>query len=73
MFPQRFAHQRGTIQFRPARGPIGGLQEFLIENYLDCFHMSILLHPILHMPISGSVKITERLIQAAPLQSQHFP
>jgi hypothetical protein len=51
MFPQRFAHQRGTVLFRSPRGLVGGLQEVLIKNDLDCLHMWTPLHSILHIQI----------------------
>jgi len=45
---QRFAYEGGTILFRSARGLVGSAQQLRIENNLDCFHMSILLHSMLH-------------------------
>lgn len=53
MFAQRVAHQRGTILFGLACGSVSGLQEFLIENNLDCFHMWALLHSTLHLGGNG--------------------
>jgi hypothetical protein len=51
MFTQGLAHQRGTIPFQPTRGSVCGLQKSFIENNLNRFHMSILLHSILHIPV----------------------
>src|SRR5271165_2024546 len=48
MFPQSLAHQCGTVAFRPARGPIGGLQKLFLEDNLYGFHMWSLLHSLVH-------------------------
>jgi hypothetical protein len=53
MFTQRIADQRGTIPLGSACGLICGVQKFLAENNLNCFHLSILFHKILHMLIRG--------------------
>ena len=60
MFPQRLAHERGTISFHSARGLVSGAQQLHIENNLDDFHMLTLFHSILHIPVSGRTKLTER-------------
>ncbi len=60
MFPQRFAHQDGTILFCSSSSLVGGAQQIFVENDLDGFHMSTLFHSILHIPISGYSRLTER-------------
>jgi hypothetical protein len=52
---QGFADQCGTIQLGPACCSIRGLQQFFIENNLDCFHMSTPFHSIFHSLIEASV------------------
>ena len=62
VFSQGVTHQCGTIPFRPARGLIGGTQEFFIENNLDCFHMSSLFHSLFHIGLhinNGIVNLEE--------------
>jgi hypothetical protein len=56
---QGITYQCGSIPFRLACSLIGSTQELLIENNLDCFHMSILFHSILHIADSetGSVEL----------------
>jgi|SRR5580700_6717563 hypothetical protein len=49
MFAQGIPHERGTIALRPARSLVCCLQELLIENNLNGFHMWTLFHSILHI------------------------
>ena len=39
VFPERVAHQCGTIPFCPASSPVGALEELLVENNLNGFHI----------------------------------
>ena len=51
MFPEGFAYKCRAIEFGSTRGLVGCQQELLIKNDLDCFHMSALLHSILHIQL----------------------
>jgi hypothetical protein len=49
MFPQRVAHQCGTVSLCALRSLIGGVQQLFIQHDLNDFHMWSLFHSILHM------------------------
>jgi len=49
VFAERLAHQRGAIAPALARRAVGGLQELPVEHNLNGYHMSNLLHSILHI------------------------
>jgi len=44
MFPERIPYQGGTIPPRPPCALVGSLEESLVENNLNSFHMLILFH-----------------------------
>ena len=53
MFPQCVAHQSGTISPSSASSLVSGLQKLLIKNNLNGFHVTFLLHIILHIIINN--------------------
>ncbi len=51
MLTKSIAHQSGTVSLHPADNPVGRVEEFLVKNNLDRFHMLSLFHSIFHSQI----------------------
>jgi hypothetical protein len=72
---ERVTDQCGAILFRPACGFIGRFQKILVKHNLNCFHMSISLHSILHILFNpdNTIPIAASLGRELPMSNRGKP